>query len=251
MRNRKIAVMAAFGAALVLALLLAMACGGGGASQADLDAAKQQLADKEKEAALLQSKVTELEGTAGAASDVTALISAKKLPALTPTPVPSPTPAGQTPKPKTTPPASYGEPVPFSFYVEVLATATRSKFDIASTVACTPSSVFKRGQRMVWRFEVVDISTGKRLTDADAPTIKVTLPNGDEATGRFSQRAGGKVPDAPWMWGANWDIPLDYPLGGIDYAITVTTKDGRTGTFKTPALIMTDGSIDSRPKVVA
>ncbi len=231
--------------ALAAALAVIVACGGGGVSQSDYDAAKKEAAD-------LQQKVTDLEAASKDTSGVTQLIGAKPVPSLAPTAVPTASPAGQTPKPKATPPASYSEAVgPFYFYVEVLATTHQSKFDIASTVACTPSSVFKRGQRMVWRFEVVDMSTGKRLTDADGPTIKVTLPNGDEATGRFSQRGGGKVPDAPWMWSANWDIPLDYPLGGIDYAITVTTKDGRTGTFKTPALINTTDGIDSRPKVVA
>ncbi len=230
--------------ALAAVLAVIVACGGGGVAQSDYDAAKKETAD-------LQQKVTDLEAKAAQSSGITTLIGAKKLAPPSPTPPASATPAGQTAAPKKTPPAAYAEPVgPFFFYVETLATTTRSKYDIASTVACTPSSVFKRGQRIVWRFEVVDVSTGKRLTDTDGPTIKVTLPNGDEATGRFSQRAGGRVPDAPWMWSANWDIPLDYPLGGIDYAINVTTKDGRTGTFKTPALVSTDLGIDSRPKVV-
>lgn len=228
--------------ALAAVLAVIVACGGGGVSQSDYDAAKKESAD-------LQQRVTDLEATAAASSGITPLIGAKSVPSLAPTPVATPTPAGQTPKPKATTPAAYGEPVgPFYFYVETLATTHQSQFNIASTVACTPSSAFIRGQRIVWRFEVVDMSTGKRLTDADSPTVKVKLPNGDEATGRFSQRAGGSVPDAPWMWSANWDVPLDFPLGGIDYTINVTTKDGRTGTFKTPALVGPDA--DSRIKVV-
>ena len=146
-------------------------------------------------------------------------------------------------------PASYDEPVAFAFYVETLATTTVSRFGFASSVACTPNSVFKRGMKVVWRFEVFDASTGKRVTDMDGATARVRLPHGEEVTARFSQRAGGRVPDAPWMWSAAWDIPLDYALGGLDYTITVTTRDGRTGTFKTPALVSPE--TDSRVKIIA
>ncbi|MBI2321486.1 MAG: hypothetical protein HYU88_05205 [Chloroflexi bacterium] len=140
--------------------------------------------------------------------------------------------------------------MPFAFYVETLATAHVYKYGVASTVACTPSSVFKRGMRIVWRFEVFDTSTGKRLTDKDGATIKVQIPNGDEETARFSQRAGGRVPDAPFMWSAAWDIPPDYPLGSFDYAIAVTAKDGRKGTFKQPALVNPAQNLDSKVKII-
>jgi hypothetical protein len=46
-----------------------------------------------------------------------------------------------------------------------------STFGLASTVSCTPNSVFKRGMRLVWRFEIVDVSTGKRVTDQDGATV--------------------------------------------------------------------------------
>ena len=59
------------------------------------------------------------------------------------------------------------------------------------------------------------------------------------------------MPDAPWMWAAGWDIPPDYPLGALDYSIVVTTKDGRTDTWKIPALIQKIANgIDSRVLVV-
>lgn len=243
---------------LVIPLAVLVACSSG-VSQSEHDSVKKQLATQQEKAANLEKQLSDAQakapaaaspaaGAQQAAAGVSPLIGVKQAPIPTPPPPPTPAPPGATPAPRPVVPASYDEPVNFSFYVETLATTTVSKFGFASTVSCTPNSVFKRGMKLVWRFEVFDTSTGKRLTEKDAPTIKVRLPHGDELTARFSQRAGGRVPDAPWMWNAAWDIPLDYPVGGLDYTITVTTRDGRTGTFITPALISAD--TDSRVKII-
>ncbi|MBI3941975.1 MAG: hypothetical protein HY326_03105 [Chloroflexi bacterium] len=247
--------------AIVPALLVACE---GGISQSEYDALQQrltgqeqkavalqqQLSAKEKEATDTQQKLAAIEKEGGAAG-VTTLIGAKKVPPAPPAPVPTPLPAGATPPPAPAPPASLYEPVgPFAFYVETLATTRPSKYDIVSTVACTNNSVFKRGMKIVWRFEVIDTTTGKRVTDKDEATVNVKLPHGEELVARFSQRGGGSVPDAPWMWGANWDIPLDYPIGSLDYTITVTSKNGRTGTFKQPAMVAKDRGLDTRVKIV-
>ncbi|HBY96252.1 MAG TPA: hypothetical protein DEP84_20245, partial [Chloroflexi bacterium] len=179
------------------------------------------------------------------------LIGAQIVPTPAPPPTPTPLPPGATPPPRPTPPASLYEPVgPFAFYVETLATTRPSKYGLASTVSCIPTSVFKRGMKIVWRFEVIDLSTGKRVTDVDEATVKVVLPQGEELTARFSQRGGGSVPSAPWMWNTFWDIPTDYPLGAFDYSIVVTGKDGRTGTFKPPALVSQERGIDSRLQII-
>ncbi|MBI3953907.1 MAG: hypothetical protein HY330_05285 [Chloroflexi bacterium] len=259
---RKLALMGVLG---VPALLVACA----GVSQADYDAAKKQaeerqqqatalqqqlsakvqeasdaqkkLADKDKELADLQQKAK-----AAGPSDVTILIGAKAVPTPTPAPPPTPLPPGSTPPPRPTTPASYDQPVPFTFFIETLATTRPSTYGVAATINCLNTNAFKRGQRIVWRFEVFDTSTGKRLTDKDAPTVKVRLPHGEEVTARWSQRAGGRVPDAPWMWNTTWDIPLNYPLGGLDYAVTVSTKDGRNFTWKQPALVSKDLGLDTR-----
>jgi hypothetical protein len=86
-----------------------------------------------------------------AGGSVTTLIGAQKLP---PPPPPAP---GATPAQKLTTPASYYEPVgPFFFYVETLTANTiPNKYGFAPTVACIQSGVFKRGMKMVVRFEVL------------------------------------------------------------------------------------------------
>lgn len=201
---------------------------------------QQQLAAKEKEAADLQKKVSD-------AALKTTLIYAQKAPIPTPPPPPAPLPPGVTPAPPSRPDAALlNEVVPFAFYVETLATSSVSQYGFASYPACVPNSQFKRGVKIVWRFEVFDTSTGKRVTDQDKASVKVNLPHGEDITSRFSRRGG----TGPWMWSAGWDIPPDYPLGAFDYTITVVATDGRKGVFKMPSLVNKDRGIDSRLSIV-
>src|SRR5215470_3188707 len=181
--------------------------------------------------------------TAGS-GDITTLIGAQKLP-----PAPPPAPGG-SPGQKLTTPASYYEPVgPFFFYVETLTGNGPSKYGVAPTVACIQSGVFKRGMRLVVRFEVLDTSTGKRVTDKDGANIKMILPHGEEVIARWTIRgSAAALPDSAWMWDTTWDIPSDYPVGTLDYKIMVTTKDGRTATFTPP--VMKTKTADTRVRII-
>ena len=163
---------------------------------------------------------------------------------------PPPPPAKAPPRPVMATPASYYEPVgPFFFYVETLTSTGPSKYGFTPTVPCTQSGVFKRGMRLVVRFEILDTSTGKRVTDKDGATIKLVLPHGEEIPGRWTIRGGGAaLPDSAWMWDTSWDIPLDYPLGSFDYRITIATKDGRKMTFTPP--IQKAKTADSRVRII-
>jgi hypothetical protein len=164
-------------------------------------------------------------------------------------PPPPPTPGG-APRPSFTTPASYYEPVgPFFFYVETLTSTGPSKYGFTPTVPCTQSGVFKRGMRMVVRFEILDTKSGRRVTNKDAATIKLILPHGEEIAGRWTIRGGGNaMPDSAWMWDTSWDIPLDYPLGNFDYRIDIATKDGRKMTFTPP--IQKAKTADSRVRII-
>ena len=137
-------------------------------------------------------------------------------------PVP-PAPSGPPPRSPHTTPASYYEPVgPFFFYVETLTANGPNKYGFAPTQPCIQSGVFKRGQKMVVRFEILDTKSGKRVTDKDGAMIKLLLPSGEEVAGRWAVRgAGAALPDSAWMWDTSWDIPPDFPLGSLDYRIKI------------------------------
>jgi hypothetical protein len=164
--------------------------------------------------------------------------------------VPPPTPPKAPPRSPHTTPAFYYEPVgPFFFYVETLTSLNPSRYGVLSTVPCVQSGVFKRGMRLVFRYEILDTSTGKRITDKDGATTKVRLQHGEELTARWAIRgSAAALPDSAWMWDVAWDIPPDYPVGSLDYTIVVSTKDGRTGTFVPP--IQKTATIDSRVRIV-
>ena len=241
--------------------LAAVACGDSGVSKSDYDKVQQELKDQQAQNEQLKSQAGKSPtaaaspaagATTAAPSGVTVLIGAvKKAAPPTPTPLPAGAVAPTAAPRETPPPSTYTKAGDFYVYAETLATTTTSKFEVASTVSCILSGAFARGQRIVFRYDIVDLSTGIRLNDKDGSTVKVVLPNGDEAAGRFGQRGGGRVPGAPFMFSSNWDIPLDFPLGGIDYKIVITAKDGRTMTWKPPALVDTSaGGNDTRPKVV-
>lgn len=103
--------------------------------------------------------------------------------------------------------------------------------------------------RLVFRFEILDTSTGKRVTDKDGATVKVRLQHGEELTPRWAIRgSAAALPDSAWMWDVAWDIPPDYPVGSLDYTIVVTAKDGRTAAFIPP--IQKTPTVDSRVRIV-
>ncbi|MBI4674088.1 MAG: hypothetical protein HY741_20785 [Chloroflexi bacterium] len=257
MRRKKVfSLFVLCGIAVGVTLLLA-ACGG--ISQSEYDATKAQLAAQDQKVAALQQQLSDKEKQiadlqkAPASKQFTGVVWEPK-PTWTPKPPPTAAPADFTPPAKRAMPESYTEPVgAYTVYVETLISGKHpSKYGLEPSVGCVVSGVFKRGTKIVWRFELVDTTTGKRLTDKDGATVKIKIPGADDLTGRFSQRAGGAgMPDAPWMWATGWDIPPDYPIGALDYSIVVTNKDGKTFTWKTPALIQsTQGGIDSRVQII-
>ncbi|HYT58365.1 MAG TPA: hypothetical protein VEQ38_26985 [Verrucomicrobiae bacterium] len=212
---------------LFVILLTMNACAPSVATQGELDKKMQQGASAQK----------------ASGADVALVLGVKKE-------APPPPPAAGGPRPTFTTPPSYYEPVgPFFFYVETLTSTGPSKYGYTPTQPCIQTGVFKRGMRMVVRFEVLDTSTGKRVTDKDGATIKLVLPHGEEIPGRWTIRGSvAAMPDSAWMWDTSWDIPPDYPVGSFEYRIVVTAKDGRTATFSPP--IQKAKTADTRVRII-
>lgn len=210
------------------------------AKDADVKKVEAQLAAKQKE-------IEDLNKSAGALAGVKPLVYTKVQPTPTPRATPTPPPAGYVP-PTPVPPddVTVNTTFPFTFYIETLTGHQVS--ELAQYPSCVPNTQFRRGTHLVWRFEVFDTSTSKRITSLDNPDIKVLLPDGKQVTGRFSKRGGS----GPWTWAAGWDVPRDYPLGALDYQIVVKTKDGRTGTFDQDnvAIVNKTSGTDSRVQIL-
>jgi hypothetical protein len=147
-------------------------------------------------------------------------------------PVEAPPPPRSGPLPAL--PSQYAEPVgPYTMYMEVIATGP-GETGMVTAPGCILDGVFKRGMKLVWRFEVYDMATGVRVTDRDGAQVMMNLPDGTSIPARFDQRGGGPSgppPDAPWTWVAVWYIPADYPMGPVNYSVSVTGANGVAGTI--------------------
>ncbi|MBI4308019.1 MAG: hypothetical protein HY684_04360 [Chloroflexi bacterium] len=243
--------LAASGALMVALVASTVACTAG-VSQAEYDAVKQQLSAEQKKTADMQQQLTaaaqqsstraqevknlqeqvgKLQQQAEAAKGVIlAAISATPAPRPTPTPGPSPTPR----------PVPAARITPIAFYVDT-TTGNPSEYNIGATASCIRTGNFKRGMRVVFRMEIVDTSTGKVLQGADVEQASVKLPGGKEA--KFSYGPHGRNEPIVWLWATGWTIPMDYPLGVVNYTVEVVTKDGKKGVFKELAPGGTSGAL--------
>lgn len=218
--KRKIIVFATF-VGLLAAVLVLGACSTG-PSQVDYDALKKQLTDTQTQNASLQQQLQSEK--AKSANQVVILGAIPNAP-----PPAKPGEAPQAPPPV---PDSVKAPVAFSFYVDTVTSAPgESQYHVDPTIACAQTNIFKRGMRITWRFTVTDDSTGKRVTSDDVDSAVIKLATGQEIKAMFEPAGPPNVPDS-WFWHAAWDIPMDYPLGTMDYSIEVHTKSGKVATFK-------------------
>ena len=256
MRDRKFIPVLMLVSALAAILLAACASG---VPQSDYDAVKQQLSAQEQKAAALQQQLSakdkdlaDLQKKAGSASG--GVLGAKQAPAPPPRPTPTAVPPGYTPPPPPVPPASFTEPVKLYIRADTVTAAPgESEYNVDSTAGgkdggCYVTGVFARGQRMVWRFEVVDVTTGKRLTDQDVASAVIKLPTGEEFKGRFGRH--GATNDAPWFWTTAWNVPPTYPLGVLDWTLNVSTKDGKSASYKPWVVSTPERGIEARTFIV-
>jgi hypothetical protein len=136
-------------------------------------------------------------------------------------------------------PDRFKDPIgPFTMFMEVLASAAPSQFGELATPGCVTDSVYKRGMKVVFRFELYDMDNKVRLTSADGTTAQVTLPDGTALPALFLPRGdpNATTADAPWTWVTVWHIPPDFALGLVMYTVDVSTPDGRTASISRPSI---------------
>jgi hypothetical protein len=65
---------------------------------------------------------------------------------------------------------------------------------------------------------------------------------------RYSRH--GSTDDAPWFWAAAWDIPPDYPLGVLDYEVSVTSTTDKSATVKAWGAHLPERNISNRLTII-
>lgn len=111
-------------------------------------------------------------------------------------------------------------------------TITSSRGDVKQKRSCWQTSIFQRGNRVVWRMWVVDAASGKPLTADDVKYVYIKVPGSPNLPFSFGKH--GSLNISPYFWTAVFAVPADYPLGTLAYKVVVKSKDGRFGTFEQP-----------------
>lgn len=131
--------------------------------------------------------------------------------------------------------------------------------------SCALSSIYQRGEMVVWRAKLVDPATGLHLP-ADTPGLLASPPTDDEMAALvagytveirledgqvFPMHFGGHGRPDPldFFWTYGWDIPLDYPTGSISYTIEAVDGNGRTGLFNPTEISVSKLTIAERSEV--
>ncbi len=100
---------------------------------------------------------------------------------------------------------------------------------VAKATSCWVASNYHRGDGVFFRAKVFDPLTGKPMAKADLKSVVIGLPDGEQLMAKYSGHPSKKPTDS--FWGVLWTVPKDFPTGTVDYTVTATGNDGRTGQF--------------------
>lgn len=103
---------------------------------------------------------------------------------------------------------------------------------VDATATCVQQNVFKRGMHIVFRMSAQDTATGKALGKTEVSKAILRLASGEEIAFKYGKH--GKKANSPFFWTTAWDVPMDFPLGAVDYKVMVTTVAGDTATWTQP-----------------
>ena len=109
-------------------------------------------------------------------------------------------------------------------------------------VVCATTTVFKRGEEVVWRARVLDTATGEdpgsvgrtpAAIEERGLRVVAYLENGQNFPMRYGQHPGRPQPGdySTWFWATGWKIPADFPTGRIKWWIVVQDRTGATVRF--------------------
>jgi hypothetical protein len=147
------------------------------------------------------------------------------------------TPAANAPFPMNPYP---GASTDYAFYLQTLF-GHGSKVKPAKY--CAQSSVFQRGNQVVFRLYIVDAHTGHVMNGKDLSRVTVEIPGVPDQLMGFKPQGGNPDATAPWLWSVAWVIPADYPVGTFAFKINATIKKtGKTVTYD-PVVPGTDWEI--------
>ena len=116
-----------------------------------------------------------------------------------------------------------GKKTKIAFWVgTVTAGPGESIYGVNAASACVETNLFPRGEGVVFRMAAFNARTGEIIEADDVKYAYIKIPGQPNLALRYTPH--GRVATAPWYWGKRWDIPLDYPLGVVNFEIVVKLK---------------------------
>ncbi len=100
---------------------------------------------------------------------------------------------------------------------------------------CELTSVFKKGEQVVWHAVLFSGKTGEKLNDHGemqkrGVKVQVELENGKTIDMHHGEHPPSGSPKI-YYWAGAWKISPGAPTGKMTYKITAKDKEGRTGTL--------------------
>jgi len=102
--------------------------------------------------------------------------------------------------------------------------------DDKPTQSCVQLNRFAKNEQIVFRVRVIDPMTGKELDNTVVESVVIKFKTGQQLD---PMKYGPHPKDPPneAFWTQSFVIPEDFPVGSLDFTVTATDKEGRTGTF--------------------
>mgnify|MGYP006302249397 CR=1 FL=1 len=115
---------------------------------------------------------------------------------------------------------------------------------------CELTSVFKKGEQIVWHAVVFSGSTGEKINDHKeiqdrGLKLKVELENGETIDMHHSEHPPSGEPKI-YFWGGSWKISPGASTGKMTYNIMAEDKEGRTGTLE----MFGDKNVETFPRAL-
>jgi hypothetical protein len=116
-------------------------------------------------------------------------------------------------------------------------TVTSTRGAVIQKRGCAQTNYFPRNSRAVFRMWAVDGKTGQPITDADVQYVYIKIPGLPNQALTWGGHGSGA--SKVYFWSLGWGVPVDYPLGAVNFRIVLKTTDGRFGVYTQPQV---DGS---------
>ncbi|MFB6290520.1 MAG: twin-arginine translocation signal domain-containing protein [Candidatus Bipolaricaulia bacterium] len=115
---------------------------------------------------------------------------------------------------------------------------------------CELTSVFKRGEQIVWHAVLFSGNTGEKLNDHDEITkrglkVQAELENGKKIDMHHGKHPPDEKPKV-WFWAGAWKVSPGVPTGKMTYKLTAEDKKGRTGTLE----MFGDKNVETFPRAL-